>query len=111
MKCRGYDSNFEERNGPRGAGFIHVHHLKPLLTVGEAYDVDPMMTRALDAPWEQWAIFLHPAQRTTVERIHNGLARTPRQPRDWVGRCCWPRSRCPPPLTVLWARLGPLYGG
>lgn len=31
---------------------------------------------ALDAPWEQWAIFLHPAQRGVVERTYNGPART-----------------------------------
>lgn len=30
---------------------------------------------ALDAPWEKWAIFLHPDQRELVERTFNGPAR------------------------------------
>jgi mRNA-degrading endonuclease RelE of RelBE toxin-antitoxin system len=34
------------------------------------------LSLALDAPWEQWAIFLHPAQRGVVERTYNGPART-----------------------------------
>ena len=33
------------------------------------------LERALDYPWEQWTIFLHPAQRATVEREYNGPAR------------------------------------
>jgi superfamily I DNA and RNA helicase len=31
---------------------------------------------ALDAPWEQWAVFLHPAQRGIVDRGYNGPTRT-----------------------------------
>jgi len=30
---------------------------------------------ALDAPWEKWTVFLHPAQREFVERNFNGPAR------------------------------------
>ncbi len=33
------------------------------------------LTRALDAPWEKWAVFLHPAQRALVERAFAGPAR------------------------------------
>lgn len=33
------------------------------------------MRAALDAPFEKWAIFLHPSQRETVERVHAGPAR------------------------------------
>ena len=33
------------------------------------------LRRALDYPWEKWAIFLHPAQRALVERDYNGPAR------------------------------------
>jgi superfamily I DNA/RNA helicase/mRNA-degrading endonuclease RelE of RelBE toxin-antitoxin system len=33
------------------------------------------LQRALDYPWEKWAIFLHPAQRALVERDFNGPAR------------------------------------
>ena len=33
------------------------------------------LQRALDFPWEKWAVFLHPAQRAMVERDYNGPAR------------------------------------
>ncbi|MCY3591743.1 MAG: UvrD-helicase domain-containing protein [Acidobacteria bacterium] len=33
------------------------------------------LERALEAPWEQWAVFLHPAQRSLVEQDHGGPAR------------------------------------
>jgi superfamily I DNA/RNA helicase len=33
------------------------------------------LQRALDAPWEKWAVFLHPEQRQLVERAHVGPAR------------------------------------
>lgn len=33
------------------------------------------MRAALDAPFEKWAIFLHPTQRDIVERVHGGPAR------------------------------------
>jgi hypothetical protein len=33
------------------------------------------LERALDFPWEKWAVFLHPAQRQLVERNYNGPAR------------------------------------
>lgn len=33
------------------------------------------LERALDYPWEKWAIFLHPDQRQWVERDYNGPAR------------------------------------
>jgi|CXWL01.1.fsa_nt_gi superfamily I DNA/RNA helicase/mRNA-degrading endonuclease RelE of RelBE toxin-antitoxin system len=33
------------------------------------------LARALDAPWEKWTVFLHPAQRQTVERDYAGPAR------------------------------------
>ena len=31
---------------------------------------------ALDAPWDQWAVFLHPSQRSVVDRSYSGPART-----------------------------------
>ncbi|MCC6198348.1 MAG: DEAD/DEAH box helicase [Burkholderiales bacterium] len=33
------------------------------------------LERALDAPWDQWTVFLHPAQRELVERDQGGPAR------------------------------------
>jgi hypothetical protein len=34
--------NFEVQYGERGAGAIHVHHVKPLFEIGKAYRVDPI---------------------------------------------------------------------
>ncbi len=36
----GFD--FERMYGDRGAGFIHVHHLKPLSEIGKTYQLDPI---------------------------------------------------------------------
>ena len=33
------------------------------------------LERALDFPWERWAVFLHPTQRALVDRDYNGPAR------------------------------------
>ncbi len=33
------------------------------------------LERALDAPWEQWLVFLHPEQREVVHRHYSGAAR------------------------------------
>ncbi len=33
------------------------------------------LKRALDMPWEQWLVYLHPQQRTAVERRYSGPAR------------------------------------
>ena len=33
------------------------------------------LERALDYPWDRWAVFLHPAQRRLVERDYNGPVR------------------------------------
>jgi hypothetical protein len=33
------------------------------------------LERALDYPWDKWAVFLHPAQRRLVEREYSGPAR------------------------------------
>jgi hypothetical protein len=38
------------------------------------HDVDELR-RALDFPWDRWAVFLHPAQRDLVERRYAGPAR------------------------------------
>lgn len=40
-RCRVCGMSFERVYGADAAGFIHVHHLEPLGTVGEAHAVDP----------------------------------------------------------------------
>ncbi len=40
--CKGCGFDFERTYGEHGKGFIHVHHLRPLSTLGEGYRVDPV---------------------------------------------------------------------
>jgi superfamily I DNA/RNA helicase len=64
----------------------------PVLAIETAPDADPFehvdaqrrfrvitdvdeLARAMDAPWDKWAVFLHPAQRDVAERRFNGPAR------------------------------------
>jgi len=42
-RCAVCDLSFEERYGPLGKAFIHVHHKKPLASVGAGYTVDPLI--------------------------------------------------------------------
>ncbi|MDN2580872.1 UvrD-helicase domain-containing protein [Aquibium sp. ELW1220] len=53
------------------AGYSHPDARRRFLLVHD----DAELAAALDAPWEDWAIFLHPAQREFVERDFNGPAR------------------------------------
>ncbi|HGF1104480.1 TPA: HNH endonuclease, partial [Klebsiella pneumoniae] len=39
-QCCGFD--FEKTWGEHGRGFIHVHHIRPLRTLGAAYQIDPV---------------------------------------------------------------------
>ena len=39
-KCCGFD--FEKTYGEQGRGFIHVHHIRPLATLGEGYQINPV---------------------------------------------------------------------
>jgi hypothetical protein len=40
--CSACGMNFEQTYGPVGKGFIHVHHLKALASIGIEYNVDPV---------------------------------------------------------------------
>lgn len=40
--CAACEMTFEERYGPAAAGYIHVHHLRPLAAVGAEYTLDPI---------------------------------------------------------------------
>ena len=40
--CQVCEMSFADRYGDIGAGFIHVHHLKEISSIGEAYVVDPI---------------------------------------------------------------------
>lgn len=51
--------------------FTHPDALRRFRVIGDQAELEA----ALDAPWERWAIFLHPAQREFVTRDFNGPAR------------------------------------
>lgn len=42
LSCAVCGVNFQARYGKLGAGFIHVHHLKPLAEIGTKYQLDPV---------------------------------------------------------------------
>ena len=48
--------------------------LKPSREIVPIEDVDEL-ERALNSPWEQWLVFLHPEQREVVHRSYSGAAR------------------------------------
>lgn len=41
-KCKVCGIDFEEKYGVIGRGFIHVHHIVPISTIRESYQVDPI---------------------------------------------------------------------
>ncbi len=51
--------------------FTHPDALRRFRVMANAGE----LARALDYPWEQWTVFLHPDQRAIVERRYNGPAR------------------------------------
>lgn len=51
--------------------FTHPDSQRRFRTMADREELE----RALDAPWEKWAVFLHPAQRELVEHDYGGPAR------------------------------------
>lgn len=56
---------------PEGLGFTHPDAQRRFRVVGDEQE----LRAALDAPWDEWAVFLHPAQQEFVDRDFNGPAR------------------------------------
>ena len=54
-----------------GSGFTHPDAQRRFRVIGDEEE----LAAALDAPWDDWAVFLHPAQREFVDRNFNGPAR------------------------------------
>jgi len=42
LACTVCGFDFEETYGGRGAGFIHIHHLRPLASIGAEYELNPV---------------------------------------------------------------------
>jgi mRNA-degrading endonuclease RelE of RelBE toxin-antitoxin system len=60
-----------ELAAPTTKSFQHPDAQRRFRLIGSAEELE----RALEYPWEKWAVFLHPAQRELVERDFNGPAR------------------------------------
>lgn len=56
---------------PGGDPFDHPDAQRRFRTMEDA----DALARAMDAPWDKWTVFLHPAQRQWVERNQSGPAR------------------------------------
>ncbi|MBV9656448.1 MAG: UvrD-helicase domain-containing protein, partial [Acetobacteraceae bacterium] len=52
--------------------FAHLDTLRRF----RAVESEAELQAAMDAPWDRWAVFLHPSQRAVVARSFNGPART-----------------------------------
>lgn len=56
---------------PEGSGYAHPDAQRRFRVIGDEAE----LAVALDAPWDEWAVFLHPAQQEFVDRDFNGPAR------------------------------------
>ncbi len=54
-----------------GSGYAHPDAQRRFRVIGDQAELEA----ALDAPFDDWAVFLHPAQREFVDRDFNGAAR------------------------------------
>jgi len=57
--------------GPESESFEHPDAKRRFRSIADAGE----LAAALEYPWEKWTIFLHPAQRESVERDYAGPAR------------------------------------
>jgi mRNA-degrading endonuclease RelE of RelBE toxin-antitoxin system len=60
-----------ERTPAEADPFAHPDAQRRFRVVANVEELE----RALDYPWDKWAVFLHPAQRRPVERNYNGPVR------------------------------------
>lgn len=51
--------------------YLHPDTRRRFVTIESSEELEA----ALAAPWDKWSVFLHPSQRTVVERSYNGPAR------------------------------------
>ena len=73
------------------------------------------LAAAMDAPWEKWAVFLHPSQRQLVEKAFNGPARVSGSAGTGktivaIHRAAW-LARSNPDSRVLLATFSPALAG
>jgi 5-methylcytosine-specific restriction enzyme A len=67
--------DFETLYGPRGKGFIHVHHVIPLSQIKDEYLIDPIADLRPDCP-NCHAMIHRFSETATCEEIRSLLGRT-----------------------------------
>ncbi|MDD2869814.1 HNH endonuclease [Neomegalonema sp.] len=72
--CQACRFDFGATYGAHGEGFIHVHHLKPLSEIGEAYEVDPVEDLVPLCPNCHAMIHRGPEAPLSLERLREILA-------------------------------------
>ena len=65
--------SFGETYGKVGEGFIHVHHLRPLSDIGEAYEVNPVADLCPVCP-NCHAVIHHGGRLRSVEEVRQLLS-------------------------------------
>ncbi|WP_018632773.1 HNH endonuclease [Neomegalonema perideroedes] len=73
-KCQACEFDFRKAYGAHGEGFIHVHHLVPLSTIGEDYEVDPIKDLIPLCPNCHAMIHRGPEAPLTLSRLKQILA-------------------------------------
>jgi predicted HNH restriction endonuclease len=72
-RCCACGFDFGAAYGPEFAGFIHVHHLRPLSAVGTEYAVDPVADLRPDCP-NCHAVIHHGGRLRSIEEVRQLLA-------------------------------------
>lgn len=67
----GHKPALPEKSAPGASPFAHIDAQRRFRVMHSEAELE----QALEAPWEKWAVFLHPTQRQLVERSYNGPAR------------------------------------
>jgi hypothetical protein len=73
--CEVCSFNFGQSYGDYGKGFIHVHHLKPLASIGRAYELDPIQDMRPVCP-NCHAMLHHSEQTLSIEELRRKLQNT-----------------------------------
>lgn len=71
LDLRRLEISTEQVAVPGADAFEHPDAQRRFRTIASSEELE----RALDAPWDKWTIFLHPAQREWVEKDYSGPAR------------------------------------
>ena len=64
---------FEGRYGPQAAGYIHVHHLRPLAAIGAEYVLDPVHDLVPVCPNCHAVMHMRREEPYTVEEVREML--------------------------------------